>query len=185
MTIYTINIYSPISGYITGRDNYCLAGDTNVNCLGTGAVHYGCNSGSSRVDIEGSGALYLRATNVKSFIPRIGYYCCSSTGCANDYKRTIKIELYGKQNAVCYIGAVLFGHVTSPTVSDGVIYNLTTTAYQIGSVTTGSCSGCSSGAHSHMERFGGSVVAPCCGTSVSSSTPIYRFTWDDTISCPI
>lgn len=182
MTIYTINIYSPISGIITGRDNYCITSDPI--CTGSGASHGSCSGGSSRVDIGGSGTLYLRATNVKSFIPRISLACCGGTSCGDNFKRVIKIELYGKANGVCYIGAVLYGHVTSPTVSNATVYNLSGTSYAIGSVTTGSCSNCSTGAHSHMERFGGSVVAPCCGLSVSSSTVIYRFTWDDSISCP-
>ncbi len=35
-----------------------------------------------------------------------------------------------------------------------------------------------------MERFGGTVVAPCCYAAVSTGTAIYKFTWEHSIICP-
>jgi hypothetical protein len=184
MAVITVYVRSPISGYITGRDKYCVANDTV--CNGSGNPHGRCRGWSSPVDIGGSGSLYLRVNypNVRSVVTYVELRCCAGTTCGNNFKRTITVELYGRVDGLCYIGSVMYGHVSSPAVSNGETYNLTSGSLLLGTVTSGSCSGCSTGPHSHMERSGGSVVAPCCGAAVSTSTNIYRFTWDNALPCP-
>lgn len=54
----------------------------------------------------------------------------------------------------------------------------------IGSTPFGTWSVFYTGAHSHMDKFGGSVVAPRYGVSVTTGAPIYKFTWDDGIIYP-
>lgn len=188
MAIRTIYVYSPFSnsGRITGLNTYC----------GGNVTHYPCNSGfSSPVDIAATGNIYLRATNIKSCITRITYTCCTNySGCGNDYRRTIIVDLYGKENAVCYIGSVAFGHIIAAShIAHNQIYNFNNNPYKLpfllGSATSGGCPDqppkCSTGTHSHMEQKKGTRMSLSCGQTVNSGTAIYKFTWDDSIPCPI
>ena len=188
MAIVTVYVRSPFSGCITGRNNYCNGNCSNPdgNCNGSGNQHGTCRGWSNPVDIGGSGNVYLRVNypNVRRAITYIGLHCCGSASCGDNFKRTISVEVYGLNNAgYCYIGTVMYGHVSNPAVTNGGIYNLTSSILLLGTATTGSCTGCSTGAHSHMERLGGSVVAPCCGATVTTSTNIYKFTWDNAQVC--
>jgi hypothetical protein len=81
------------------------------------------------------------------------------------------------------MGDVIYGHVTSPAVGNNSVYNLTSGIKLIGTATSGGCTGCSTGTHSHMETKYGTVVAPCCGASVTTSTAIYQFSWSNNIPC--
>lgn len=177
MAILTVYVYSPLSGTITGRDYYCQAGSP---CNGDDGLHGSCGGGLNRVDVGGSGTLYFRATNVKSLY--LTYGTCSS-GCSEDIHRTLKISMYGKPDGFCPVGSVLYAHVGAPPLPAG-LRNYYGGPLAIGSTPAGTCGVFYTGAHSHMERFGGSVVAPCCGVSVTTGTAIYKFTWDDSIICP-
>lgn len=184
MTVVTVYVYSPIaSGTITGRTKYCVSG--NSTCTGSGSTHYGCRGWADRVDVGGSGALYLRVNypNARRVITYIGSQCCPS--CGNiDVKRTVTADIYGLNNTgYCYIGSVMYGHVGSPTVSNGQIHDLTSGSLRIGSAPNTQCGDCYTGAHSHMERLYGSVVAPCCWGPATSTTRIYKFTWDNAQVC--
>lgn len=183
MTLVTVYVRSPISGYITGRNNYCNGGDPA--CNGSGAVHGTCRGWSNPVDIGGSGNLYLRVNypNVRRVVTYVELRCCS-TSYGSDYRRTVTAELYGlNDTGYCYVGSVMYGHVKSPAVSNGATYDLTSGSLKIGTVPSGNPGACFTGPHSHMERSGGSVVAPCCGGTVSTSTNIYKFTWDNAQVC--
>lgn len=190
MTTKTTYVYGPFSntGSVTGRTYYCNYPD---DCLGTGVQHSPCGSGwitSSAVDISQTGYIYLRATNVMSIKTYIQSVCCGGS-CSANFSRLIKIELYGKANGGCYMGSVGFGHIMSPQVGNGILYNYTnpfligTANNDDGGCGAGCCSGCSGGIHAHMQMMGGTIVAPCCNGSVTSGTQIYRFTWDD-VNCP-
>ena len=191
MTIITVYVRSPISGCITGRNNYCNGNCSNPDstCTGSGNTHGTCMSSTSPVDIGGTGTINLRVNfpNVLSVITYINLVCCSTTY-ANDYRRMVTVELYGKSNGKCFIGKVRYGHVANPSVANNTIYNLPTSGVlALGTVPSGSPGSCYTGAHSHMERSGstGSTLAPCCGTTVSSSSNIYKFTWDNSPAvCP-
>lgn len=140
---------------------------------------------SDPVDIGGTGALNLNVNypNVRRVTINIGSQCCSSCSDSN-VKRTVTANLYGLNNTgYCYVGSVMYGHVASPTVLDGATYDLTSGSLRIGTVPNVQCGGCYTGAHSHMERSGGTVLAPCCSGSVSTSTRIYKFTWDNAQAC--
>ncbi|MDP2362723.1 MAG: hypothetical protein Q8M94_03020 [Ignavibacteria bacterium] len=181
MATITVFVRSPISGYITGRTKYCipLSQGGDPVCTGSGNPHNSCAGGVTPVDIGGSGSLYLRVNypNVLSIRTFIALPCCP--GQPDNYRRAITVELYGKSNGVCYIGSVRYAHVASPAVSHNTLYNLSSGSKLLGTVPTGSAGSCYSGPHSHMERTGGVTVAPCCGATVSTSTNIYRYTWDD------
>ncbi len=185
MAIITVYVRSPISGYITGRDQYCkpLSQGGDV-CNGSQGTHGKCMSSSNPVDIGGSGSLYLRVNypNVLSIVTYINLVCCNSSY-GDNYRRMVTVELYGRANGVCYMGAVRFGHVASPAITNGTLYNLSGGSTLIGTVPSGNPGSCYTGPHSHMERSGGSVVAPCCGATVSTSTNIYKFTWNN-VTCP-
>jgi hypothetical protein len=180
----TAYVRSPISGTITGRDKYC--GCPGV-CNGNGSNHSTCRGWASPVDIGGSGNLVLRVNypTVQSIKTLIGDQCCCDP-CPDEYERTVTVELYGQPNAACYIGSVMYGHVSNPQVNHNTIYNLTSGNKTLGTVPGGSCNSCAfgscyTGAHSHMERLGGTTVAPCCCTGVTGSTNIYKWTFE----CPI
>lgn len=177
MTILTVYVYSPLAGWISGRDYYC--GATSV-CNGDGGIHGSCGGGQNRVDVAGSGTLYFRATNIRSLY--LSYGTCGS-GCSTDIMRTLKISLYGKPDGFCPVGSVLYAHVGQPLLPSG-LQNYSGGLLAIGSTPSGTCGDFYTGAHSHMERFGGTVVAPCCYANVTTGTAIYKFTWDDSIICP-
>jgi hypothetical protein len=185
VAIVTAYVRGPISGYITGRTKYCTYPYASDVCLGSGGVHGTCRGWSNPVDIGGSGGVYLRVNypNVSSIVTYVELRCCG-TSCVDNYRRAVTVELYGRANGVCYMGSVMFGHIANPVVSNGTLYNLSSSAKKLGTAPSGSCGGCYTGAHSHMERSGGSVVAPCCGATVATSTNIYKFTWNNGIACP-
>lgn len=177
----TAYVQSPIGGYISGRTNYCCVVNnvcSDGSCTGSCSPHGTCKGWSSPVDIGGSGSLYLRVNypTVRSIVTWVEFKCCSSY--PDDIRRTITVDLYYQQNAVCYIGSVMFGHISSPQVGNGVTYNLTSSTKWIGNVPTGYTGGCYTGPHSHMERFGGSTLAPCCCQTVYTSTNIYSWAFD-------
>ena len=179
----TAYLRAPVSGTITGRENYCVCpGD----CDGGNTVHARCRNWTSPVDIGGNGNLVLRVNypTVQSIKTIIGDQCCCDA-CPDEYERTITVQLYGQPNAACYIGSVMYGHVVNPQVANNTTYNLTSGNKTLGTVPGGSCDVCTfgscyTGAHSHTERSGGTTVAPCCCSSVTSSTNIYKWTFQ----CP-
>ncbi len=185
MALVTVYVRGPISGTITGRNKYCTFPYASDVCNGSGSNHGTYMSSSNPVDIGGSGNINLRVNypNVLSIVTYVSLSCCSSSY-EDNYRRMVTVELYGKSNGACYMGSVRFGHVASPAVTNGTLYNLSSGTKLIGTVPSGNPGNCYTGAHSHMERSGGSVVAPCCGATVSSSTNIYKFTWDNGIACP-
>jgi len=171
-----------------------MAGDSIRNGNGVGDIcngscgnHGTCVGGTSPVDIArtgGSWNLYLRVNypTVKSIKTYVELRCC--TGCATKYRRTIKVKLYQCPNAIGYIGTVMYAHVDNPQVAHNKVYNLTSSSKKLGTMPTGSCGGCYTGPHSHMERSGGSTSAPCCATDVSTSTKIYSWTFTPFPVCP-
>lgn len=187
MAIITVYVRSPISGFITGRTNYCKYPYGSDVCLGSGGVHGTCIGGSSPIDIGGSGSLNLHVNypNILSIRTFVEIRCCPSTY-GNDYRRTITVELYGKSNGLCYVGSVKYAHVASPAVSNNTLYNLTSGTKLLGAVPAGNPGSCYTGPHSHMERVGGSVMPTglCCGATVNSSTNVYKYTWDNALPCP-
>ena len=161
MTILTINVYSPLAG-------------TRV-CP---TPHLTCPGGYDPVDVMGSGSLYFRATNVKSF--SVYRYLCGDPSCSTDIRTLMQINLFGRINQECFIGAVRYLHIQNPSFSNGHSQNYNGESILIGRVPSGACVNYN-GLHSHMERFRGSLVAPNCNAPIALTTPIFRFVWDDTI----
>lgn len=169
-------VYSPVGGIITGRANYCLP--CPAPCDGDQGAHSTCVGWSSPVDIDANDneTIYLYAsTLVKSIRTLIELECCCTCG-NNDYCRAIKVELYGLFNAECLIGSVLYGHVANPQVTHNTVYNASSKLLGYAPPCNGCGCGCYTGSHSHMERSGGSTVAPCCCVDTTKgSTAIYRW----------
>ncbi len=184
-------VYAPVSGTITGLDQYC-------SCVGSTKPHPRCccdqlcrDQWYNPVDIgthRQTPSIWLYfSIGIRSIRTFIRYLCCDGcSGQQHDYSRTVIVELYAEPNAVCYIGAVKFGHVAFPQVQDGQIYNFSgATSIKIGYVVGGdyppNCKNegkecCYTGPHVHMERSGGERVAPpCCATVSEGTTPIYRW----------
>ena len=125
--------------------------------------------------------------NCKSCLIHVAYACCTGySGCSNEYRRIVIADLYGRINGACFMGSVAFSPIGSLQVSDGVLNNLTTMPFPLGTATSGGCPDsppkCSTGTHCHMERQGGYSQSLSCG-AISAGIAIYRFTWDDSIPC--
>lgn len=184
----TAYVRSPISnGCISGKTQYCCGVCDGDVCNGSCGAHGTCAGGTSPVDIAyigGSLDLYLRVNypTIRSIKTFVELRCCP--GCANQYRRTIKVELYECPNAIYYIGSVMYAHVDNPQVSNNTVYNLTSSSKWLGTVPAGACGGCYTGRHSHMERSGGSTIAPCCAVGVTTSTNIYSWTFTPHAYCP-
>lgn len=168
-------VYSPVNGeHITGLDDYC--------CSGCGS-HSTCQY-DTPVDIDTAGTtdIYFRASSSIGSIKFVfdWHCCCDDVG--DDYARTVEVELYYNQDATCYIGSVLYGHLEdlNSNIWDGKeeIYN--GEDILIGESMQGlndySCSDpCYDGAHIHLEENNGEYVGPSCGGSVFDGTSIYRY----------
>lgn len=186
----SVYVYAPVSGTITGLDNYC-----------NGTPHRPCRnvqpSQVSPVDIGTGGnmrKIYLYASRVSKVYISTQYRCCC--GQNGIYGRTRIIALYSSEG--CYVGSVWFGHIdyipwNDPDkpleAQDG--WNVYNGPLLLGRTPGNNCCapcGCTSGCcyiavHTHMERDGGISVAPPCGTPVTAgTTPIYRF--DYSTPCP-
>lgn len=177
----TAFVYAPVGGQITGRTKYCVCpGDS---CSGSGSNHSTCKGWSTPVDIAGTGiiTLFVNYPTVRSIITLVELKCCCAA-CADQYERTITVKLYALQNADGFIGSVMYGHVANPQVVHNMMYNLTSSSRDLGSVPTGSCScgpfTCFSGPHCHMEQSGGVSGAPCCCVTANrGSTSIYQWSY--------
>lgn len=160
MITRTVYIFSPISGYCTGHDYYCLGYDFKPTptplppplptptrrpteiCSGQGGAHSKCLNWYCPSDIAGAGStdVYLRIkSTVKSIRTWIGLLCCKSSKfdhCSDDFRRAIWVELFGRVNGGCYIGSVAFVHIAAPLyVGNGVLYNLSDTKKKLGKTT--------------------------------------------------
>jgi len=171
-----VYVYSPVDGIITGRSNYCIP--CPAPCSGDQGTHSTCRGWSSPVDVDAVDneqvVLYVNSL-VKSIRTFVENRCCSAA-CGNDYRRAITVELYGQLNANCLIGSVMYGHVSNPQVTHNTVYNLAGTSKILGNAPGGNCGTCYTGSHTHMERSGGSTVAPCCCVdTVKGSTAIYKW----------
>ena len=179
------NVKAPFGGTVTGRTKYCNCKNPEI-CEGSGLTHSTCVGGAagSQIDItpNNSDAIYLRVNypTVRSIKTWVEIRCCDSR-CSNDIRRTITVELYALPDAGCYIGSVKYAHIANPQVSNGGIYNLTSSSKWLGTAASGFCY-CSSGPHAHMERSGGSGPSACCCTTVTTSNIIYSWTVPD--PCP-
>ncbi len=180
-------VYSPAGGIITGRTYYCGCGI----CDGTGTLHGICKPGwTAPIDVDSNDNeeiyLYVNYPTVKSIRTLREYECCCNN--ANNFGRVIIVELYSETNGVgCFIGGVLYGHIANPAVSHNTIYNLSSSSKKLGTSPAGSwsCGGssCYSGSHVHMERSGGTTVAPCCCVDTTKgSTKIYEYIFNT--PCP-
>lgn len=91
----------------------------------------------------------------------------------------VKVELYCELNACGYIGTVFYGHLRNR-IANGT-YNWPNGKI-IGYLGNQNCAcACYSGIHLHMERStinGGYTYYRQCGTSVTTSSNIYRFYLD-------
>lgn len=182
MSIYAY-VYAPIGGRITGRVNYCRCNPSNYDpsCTGSGSSHLPCKGWVDPVDIAGTGTIYLVVNypTVRKVHTRIEYQCCCRN--SSDYARAITVDLFIYTNGQhCYVGSVMYGHIGNPMVPNDHDIYLNSSWLPLGQFLSGtySCNGlmCYTGAHVHMERFGGETLAPCCCASVSQgTTPIYRF----------
>jgi hypothetical protein len=183
MEMATATLKSPVTGTVTGKAVYCQCpGDV---CAGSGATHGSCNGGSSKYDIDaGDGeAIKLRVNyptvkSIETWVYTSGAAaCCESTSCASKFKRTIVVDLFSQvdANAGSYIGTVLYGHIDNPVVSHGQVINLSSGVFTLGYAASGSCTGCSTGSHVHMEKWGGSANSYCCCTTVTTSNVLYSW----------
>lgn len=181
-------VYAPISGTISGRDNYCDCRNCPSTCNGCGNPHSPCKNWASPVDIAGMGAIYLYVNypTVRRVQVWVEYRCCNSQQ-NNDYARTITVDLYVYDNGKhCYVGSVMYGHVANPTVQNGQWIDLSSSQLKLGDMVAPNpnYSYCYSGWHVHLERFLGEVVAPCCCNSVTAgTTPIYRYYYNAGYAC--
>jgi hypothetical protein len=180
----TAYVRAPFSGCISGKAVYCVADEPGEHCCncddscnGSGGTHWTCGGGSNPIDICGTAgsSIYLRVNypTVRCVQVWVAFPCCS--GCADKYRRTVKVDLYSQPNMVGYIGTIVFAHVDNPTVLDGQMFNLTSSSLKLGYVPSGSCGNCFTGPHVHMERYGGSTASLCCCSSVTTSSNIYSW----------
>ncbi len=182
-------VYAPISGTITGRDYYCtddLGCRCPGSCSGCLSTHVPCKGWASPVDIAGTGSVYLYVnTAVRKVQTWVELRCCSS-GDGTDYRQAITVDLYVYNNGkYCYVGSVMYGHVANAQVQNGAWYDLSSSGgkLKLGDVPGGKL-WCYSGPHTHMERYLGEVVAPCCCASVQAGTTvIYRFYYNEGYAC--
>ncbi len=164
----TVYVYSPFSGTIWGKDQYCN-GDPHVVVWNLG--------GGLPIDIgnvsEGTIIRFAASSQVKSIRTKRAPVCRSQTG---DWNQGVVVEMFAQYNAQCYIGTVSYGHVRN-WVSDGV-YN---TRNKMLGVLPHDCNcGCSDGIHIHMQCGGGTRTGlnQCAGKYVSGgSTWIYKWSY--------
>lgn len=187
-------VYAPISGRITGRDNYCINEQRQCDsdpCGGDHGAHKKCKGWASPIDIGATGQIYLYVNypTVKKIQTWVEYKCCCGEQ-NSDYARTITVDLYVYDNGkYCYVGSVMYGHVKNPQVLNGAWYDLTRGDKYLGDIPGGTytCNefSCYGGAHSHMERSLGETAGPlCCCTSVAAgTTAIYRYYYNPGFTC--
>lgn len=137
---------------------------------------------SSPIDISSSQGVivvfYADAT-VKSIKIKYEGVCATDTG---DVDKGVRVQMYSSHNAVNYIGAVYYAHLSNRSywVSDGQIinkYDSNRWNKGVGSVPALCGCGCYGSYHTHMGRFGGNTNSSLgYGSSVwINSTWIYSW----------
>lgn len=104
--------------------------------------------------------------------------CCDNFSCADAYKRTAVIKLYGGLTSTCrdYLGEVSYGHLSNAIATSR---DMTTSDYVngifVGNITAGTCSTCYTNPHVHGECKYGTLI-PVNGAPLSAGgTVIFRF----------
>lgn len=165
-----VYVYAPLSGQITGLDDYCSGGTHRVAKLCC-PIDIGVGEGTS-VYFYGSGVIKSVRTTYQ------GSGVCLDGTVPEPWDAGVLVEFFGNYNAQCPIGEVFFAHTQQP-VSDGV-YN--TNSIQVGVVPPNTCGcDCYGGCHSHVERdANGTTNTFGCGNPVyAGSTWMYRWYWNE------
>lgn len=190
-----VYVYSPITSNTVSiscycSENRCGTGNCPLNtpCGCSACTHPNVIGGfSNPLDISASEntVIKFRGNSLVESI-QVEYFtgvCGSETG---DINNGIKVHMYRKPNAQCKIGTILYGHLKNRSnyVQNWQIIpkpagtNLVKELGQTPAIPAGS--NCYRGKHVHLEVQGGSRKSfSLCSTSVSTSTWIYSWYWNE------
>ncbi len=195
----TAYVFSPFTGWISGRDNYCCnSGDPNNQstcsdpCLGTCGYHPPTQSGfTSPIDVNAPTdteiRLYVNWTTVKSVIIRDNASPVCAPGVSDPWNDGRAVELYCYNDGHGLIGKVFYGHVNNPISNLNQVITQPGSGYVVIGRVPGPCGGCGTSCypktHVHMARSGGSTGSGCCccGTVYGASTVLYSWSF----LCPV
>jgi hypothetical protein len=184
MSVY---VYAPITGGLTSYYNtgctyhsaYCAGGcHPAVFCSGPVDIGDGVSADTWFDFWADPAVLSLK------MISRPGIVCGSYSG--SPWDDGVEVQMYSGLNATgTYYGSVFFGHVKNPyigvinTGSNGVLRGVTQWAQVPGYCPGGgTCNGCYTGPHVHMEKCGDAFVdttLSCDGTVTSAGNWIYGY----------
>lgn len=143
----------------------------------------GCSNGVEMMDISRDAAvgnwinLYVSYPTIKSVEFQRPDNCCP---CTQNTKNAVKVLLYGEYNKNCYLGAILYGHMTNP-ISPGWTNLNGNFGGQIGKVLGTDYCWCygnpstGTGAHVHTEVWLGTRTTYSGQYVYQGSTVIYQW----------
>lgn len=143
------------------------------------AGHSACSGGQQLTDIardntQGSALdVYVNYPTVKSVEFERVDSCCGA--CGNNIRHAVKVHLYALINKQCYIGTILYGHLSNPIGNSWK--NLGSSwAGRVGYVVDapGTCT-CYTGDHVHVEVWGGQRLVGHNTYIYKGSTAIYKW----------
>ena len=161
-----VYVYSPVSGSVTQDDH------DGCDSSGSQAIDMGTNW----VDVR----LYLDSWYFKSIYVSVEYDCCTPSDEEN-YRRLVKVKLYNQPNQAGYVGFVGFGHTKNVAISGaynvyGNNFGKICETHLTGCICQVCDSGCCyTGAHLHVETYGGTNVVSYGQALTAGSTAIYRW----------
>ncbi len=130
---------------------------------------------------SGTSVYFYTNSFVREVIMSVTNACCDNLcgpSTSTNFHKAVTVNLYGGLQSNCrsYLGSVLYGHLTSATATSRV---LTTSDYSNGikvrNVTSGTCTGCYGGAHTHTECKYGSLMVAYPNAITAGSTVIYQY----------
>lgn len=187
-------VYSPVSGQIWSRECYCrYAGCPDVPPCGAGCEHtkVGGSLYCCPIDIgdglgEGTLIRFRGSSNIQSIkVNHIGNVCGDTN--LHPWTDGVKVQLYAQPYAVCWFGAVLYGHLQNRQIAHGTVLNRPSTGWNtitippLGELPADCRCGCSDGIHIHMEGRDGTPTGLGCDSPVYTTTWLYR--WDIVTPC--
>lgn len=185
----TLYVYAPVSGQLVSLDCYCSKAGCNSTppCGPSGCTHtiVGGAGFSSPIDMgwfsNGTIIRFRASSGVQSIEIEYISNVCASVG--SPWTDGIKVHMYRFQNRSCYMGTILYGHLKRRVrfVADGAWFNYPSGgwAQPIGKLPADCLCGCSTGIHIHMETNVGTRTSQSCGNSLTTSSWIYSWFWND------
>ncbi len=146
------------------------------------AFHHGnndpsCSGGGNMMDLSRDATaghninVYVNYPTIKSVEFQRVDSCCP---CTQNTRNAVKVHLYGQINKGCYIGTILYGHMTNPISSYWT--NLSGSyAGKVGNVLGTDICSCYTGIHVHLEVWGGTRLPYSGQYCNQGSTAIYRW----------